>query len=106
MANETEKRASLSPGAKYLAGENFILRKVAGTYALISIGANIANFNGYIQLNETAAFLWQQMKSPKTLDELVTALTAEFEVSAEEARADVEELLEQLVQEEMVTMDG
>ena len=93
-------------GARFTASPDYIHRKIAGKNVLVSIGGNIANFNGYIQLNETAAFLWQQMKSPKTLDELVTALTAEFEVSAEEARADVEELLEQLVQEEMVTMDG
>ena len=95
-----------SPVARYRAEDHFILRKVAGSYALISVGENIANFNGYIHLNETAAFLWQQLQEPRNAEELVSSLRAEFEVSEEQAAADVKEFLVELVEEKMVSADG
>ena len=104
MANEGSQ--SLINSSKFLASENFILRKVAGTYALISVGANIANFNGFVQLNETAAFLWKQLETPKSAEDLTTALLEEFDVSQDEAEKDVTEFLEQLIQENMVSIDG
>lgn len=104
MANEGSQ--SLINSSKFLASENFILRKVAGTYALISVGANIANFNGFVQLNETAAFLWKQLETPKSAEDLTAALLEEFDVSQDEAEKDVAEFLEQLIQENMVSIDG
>ncbi|MDO4974491.1 MAG: PqqD family protein [Eubacteriales bacterium] len=95
-----------SSAVSYRASSNFIHRTVAGNDVLISVGGNIANFNGYIQLNETAAFLWQQLSSPKTEEELCAALIGEFEVSAEQAAADVKEFLGELVEEKMVSADG
>ena len=42
----------------YQASQNFIHRKIADSDVLISVGSNIANFNGYIELNGSAADLW------------------------------------------------
>lgn len=95
-----------SSAVSYRASSNFIHRTVAGNDVLISVGGNIANFNGYIQLNETAAFLWEQLKEPKTADELIKALTGEFDVTAEQASADVEEFLNELKENGMVSTDG
>ena len=103
---EKAEICTVSKGSKYIASENYILRKVAGTYALISVGANIANFNGFVQLNETAAFLWKQLETPKSAEDLISALLEEFDVSQDEAQKDVTEFLEQLIQENMVSIDG
>lgn len=103
---EKSEICTVSKDSKYIASENYILRKVAGTYALISVGANIANFNGFVQLNETAAFLWKQLETPKNVEELTAALLEEFDVSQDEAEKDVAEFLEQLIQENMVSIHG
>lgn len=103
---EKSEICTVSKDSKYIASENYILRKVAGTYALISVGANIANFNGFVQLNETAAFLWKQLETPKSAEELISALLAEFEVSREEASKDVMEFLQLLIEENMVSIHG
>ena len=42
---------------RYRVAEGFVHRQVAGNDVLISVGANVANFNGYITLNPTASFL-------------------------------------------------
>ncbi len=97
---------AFDPSKRYKAGADYILREVAGTNVLISIGGNIADFNGYIQLNETAAFLWKELSVPKTADELIQALTNEFDVSAEQADTAVCAFLTELVRDKMVAADG
>ena len=93
-------------GARYTASPDYIHRKIAGKNVLVSIGGNIANFNGYVQLNDTAAFLWAQLREPKTAGELAAALTAEFDVASEQAGADVREFLDTLAEAGMVRSDG
>ena len=89
--------------ARYQAKEGFVHRQVAGNDVLISVGANVANFNGYITLNTTASFLWDALAQPRTAGELEALLTAEFDVSAEIAYRDVMAFLEMLQQNAMVT---
>lgn len=48
------------------------------------------------QLNETAAFLWSELKEPKTLDSLVESLCRAFEVDGPTALASVRVTLAQL----------
>ena len=91
---------------RFKANSNYIFRNIAGKCILISIGENIADFNGCIELNATAAFLWQQLGECKTVPELVTALRAEFDVNADEAEADVRDFLGELVRDDMVSTDG
>lgn len=87
---------------RYLADKNYILRNVAGSHVLISIGDNIANFNGYIQLTETAAVLWKELGEPRTVDELTESLQKEYDVDPAQAESDVKEFIDHLVQEGMV----
>ncbi len=89
---------------RYQAAENFVHRQVAGNDVLISVGANVANFNGYITLNATASFLWNALAQLRTAGELETLLTEEFDVSAEVAHRDVMLFLEMLQRNAMVTV--
>lgn len=88
----------------YKAKEDFVHRKVAESDVLISVGANVANFNGYITLNPTASLLWDALATPQTVDTLTKMLIAEFDVSDEVAKTDVENLLEMLKRNSMVTV--
>ena len=71
--------------------ENFLLRQVAGSWLVMPIGQEMLDFNGIITLNETGAFLWQRLQEGADIEELATALTGEYKVSLEEARADIKE---------------
>ena len=76
---------------------NFLLRQVADTWVVMPIGQEMLDFNGMLTLNETGAFLWQKLQEGADLDGLVAALTGEYDVSAEIARADVQAFLDKLV---------
>ena len=88
--------------AHYRVQEGFVHRRVAGTDVLISVGANVANFNGYITLNPTASFLWDVLAQPRTVGELTVLLTEEFDVSGEKAEKDVISFLQMLRHNGMV----
>ena len=87
---------------RYRVAEGFVHRQVADNDVLISVGANVANFNGYITLNPTASFLWDALTQPRTADELTGLLTEEFDVSGETAQKDVAVFLDMLRRNRMV----
>ena len=87
---------------KYKASSNFICRNIAGSTVLISVGANIANFNGYIELNESAAAIWNMLQEPCDQNVLVNQMVETYEIPEEAAKADVTEFLGMLLEHQMV----
>lgn len=86
----------------YQAKDCYLHRKIAGQDILISLGGNIANFNGYVALNDTSSFLWDAMAKPVTKQMLVQALLGEFDVPEETAGQDVDEFITMLLEKEMI----
>jgi len=80
---------------------SYIHRKVAGSDVLVSVGANVARFNGYIELNPAGALIWEALKEPKTLQQLADALCAEFGIDGETARVDAGDFLQELLENDM-----
>ncbi|MBQ9885914.1 MAG: PqqD family protein [Lachnospiraceae bacterium] len=78
--------------------DDFILREIAGEYVIIPVGESAAIHSGIIELSETSAFVWKLLDNPCTIDELVAAVTEEYEVSSEEARDDILKLINSLNQ--------
>ena len=87
---------------RYQLAGRFVHRRVAGNDVLISVGANVANFNGYIMLNPTASFLWDALARPQSVSSLTDLLTEEFDVTRENAQNDVTHFLDMLMQNSMV----
>lgn len=50
----------------------------------------------YFSLNPVATYIWEQLEEAHTLDGLVALLVNEYEVDAEECRADVQEHLQEM----------
>lgn len=80
----------------------FILRNVGGQNVVVAVGAASRSFSGIIRLNETGRFLWEQLNAEKTEEELCDALLSEYELSAEQARADVSAFVQKLKEAELL----
>ena len=76
--------------------DGFVLRQVADTWVVMPLGQMSLDFNGMLTLNETGALLWQALEKGGDAEALTNALTAEYDVSAEEARKDVDAFLAKL----------
>jgi len=74
----------------------FILRKVGDSSVVITVGEAAKNFKGMIKLNETGAFIWSLISDNKTVDEIASAMTEEYEITKEQAKADAEAFINKL----------
>ena len=77
--------------------KDYVLRQIANTWVILPLGTAETSFSGMMKLNHSGAFLWKQLEQEKEFDSLVDALTMEYEVSREQAEADVKEFLEKLI---------
>lgn len=78
--------------------DNFVLRQVADTWCVLPLGEATLNLNGMLTLNDSGAMLWQTLEKGGSKDTLVDALLNEYDVTREQALADVEEFIEKLRQ--------
>ena len=80
---------------KFCLKDGFVLREIAGEFLAVPVNS-VENSSQLIVLNPVSALIWEMLGEEKTIAQLVDGITAEFAVSAEEAKADTEAFLEQL----------
>ena len=71
----------------------FMLKEVAGSNIVVPVGENTVDFNAMITLNESGAFLWQQLEKECSMADLVKVMTSEYDVDAETAEKDINTFL-------------
>lgn len=69
--------------------DQFIVRQIAGTWIAVPIGERVAETKGLLSLSETGVFLWKLLQEDITFEELISALTDEFDVTGETAEKDI-----------------
>jgi hypothetical protein len=67
---------------------NFILKNIAGTFYAVPLGETSKSIKGMIKLNDTAAFIWEQLEKEASENEIVSSVASRFKVSEEEAKND------------------
>ncbi|MBR2213995.1 MAG: PqqD family protein [Eubacterium sp.] len=81
--------------------EGYILRNVAGSFVVVPIGEATLEFNGMMNLNETGAFLFEKMIDGISRDDLIKALTDEYDVDDETAAEDVDAFIEKVKEQDL-----
>ena len=75
---------------------DFLLRDVAGTLVIVPVGAAVSAFPGMITLNATGAYIWELLETDQTVQSITDALVTRYEVTSQQAKADVEGFLAKL----------
>lgn len=76
--------------------DGFLLKKVGGQNVVVALGEASRSFNGIIRLNDTGVFLWQQLQQDKSEEQLLAALTAEYDIDPQQAGADIADFVDSL----------
>lgn len=71
-----------------------IMRTIAGETVLIPTGDLTQKFNGIINLNGVAAFIWEKMEEIESREEMVQLILDRYEIDEETARKDVNGFLD------------
>lgn len=87
----------LNPNQLRLNAEQVSAQILDGDAVMINLS------NGfYYSMSNVGAFIWERMVGGYTLDAIVDSLTQRYDVSVERARADLEALVAQLLEENLV----
>ena len=68
---------------------SIVTRKTGNEYVLVPITNNIADMNSVYTLNDTGAFIWEQINGIRNVEEIISVLTAEYDIDEKNAEADV-----------------
>lgn len=77
---------------------NFVLRQITDMWVVLPLAEQTVDFSGMLTLNDSGAMLWKLLEQGSSKDMLVEALTAEYEVSRQDAEKDVDDFIAKLVQ--------
>ena len=73
-----------------------VTRKTGNEYVLVPVADNIADMNSVYTLNETGAFIWEQIDGIRTVEEIISLLVKEYEIDNGSAERDVFTFIENL----------
>ena len=87
--------------------EGFEIQNVCGEYIIVPAGVENVDYSKIISLNETAAYLWENVvtKDSFTIDDMTALLLAEYEVEENVAREDCEMIVECWKEMELVEIN-
>lgn len=72
----------------------FRLRTICNEHIITAEGIENIDFSRIINMNESSAYLWKNVEGKEfTEEQLVSLLTAEYEVDEETAKNDVKQLI-------------
>ena len=75
--------------------DGFVLRTICGEHVVVGEGLAQVNFNKMLSLNDSAAYLWENIQGKEfTPAQMVELILEKYEVSPEQAAADVDKLLD------------
>lgn len=74
--------------------KSFILNEIAGEKILMARGTEAIDYGALVVFNDTGILIWESLEQPKTFDELSDILVKEYEISKEQADADLNAFLE------------
>jgi len=69
--------------------QGFIVRKIVDQSIVVPVGFKNVGFHTMISLNNSGAFLWQQLQTEKTEDDLLSAILEEYDIDETIALEDV-----------------
>ena len=87
----------------YKKNENFVFRKIENETILVPIKDNVGDMGSLYNLNEVAAFVWEQINGKTSLQEIKNQLLEKYEISARDAGNDLSEYIAQLEEIDAIT---
>lgn len=77
--------------------DGFVLQIIADEYIVVPIGADADRLHGIIKLNESGAFLWNEMKDKDLeLEDIVQMISDRYHLNKDQVLYDAERFIEKL----------
>ena len=88
----------------YCKNESFVFRRIESETILVPIKDNVGNMGCIYNLNEMGAFIWEHLDGQHKLRSVKDKIVDEYEVSPQEAEADLKAFVTDLIEIEAVRL--
>jgi coenzyme PQQ synthesis protein D (PqqD) len=92
----------LNPGDRYRPNPDGVVAEVVDGEAII---LNLVN-GSYYSLDQVGGRIWTLLDEQRPLEQIVKAVASEYAVTLDQARADLERLLAELLDEQLIVTDA
>jgi Coenzyme PQQ synthesis protein D (PqqD) len=79
-------------------GDEVAAKVIDGEAIIINLANGI-----YYSMDKVGGLIWEMIEGKQTLEEIITATVARYDVSREQAQVDVELLVNELLRENLIT---
>ncbi len=76
--------------------KGFVTREIAGTIVAVPTGELVNEFQGMINLTNSAKFVWDLLQEDISIEEISDKLSKEYDIDIEKAKIDVEKFVNNL----------
>lgn len=90
---------------KYRIKSGYILREIAGEYAIVPIDEECLITNAVMVPNDSAVFLWNVFQQPTTIEDVVQKGIKEYEVTEDKIRNAVKRFVEDTLKYQILKED-
>ena len=75
---------------------DLVTRNISGETIIVPVEGHVGDLDSIYTLNEVGSTIWALIDGRTSLDQIAAAISDQFEVTPEEARRDVVELIDSL----------
>jgi len=79
-------------------GEEIAAKVIDGEAIIINLASGI-----YYSMDKVGGLIWEMIDGGRTLEEMLAVILARYEVSPDQVKTDIEQLVNELLQENLVT---
>ena len=81
---------------RFVRSELVVARVVAGETLIVPVRAKVGDLASIYTFNGTGTLIWKLLETPKSVTQLATAVTQEYEIESERAERDVAEFMSEM----------
>jgi hypothetical protein len=86
----------------YKKKSEIVSRQIAGETMLIPVMGKIADMQKIFAMNAVGEFIWMRLDGKEDLGKISEAISSSFDVSQQQALAEAEEFVRELLQEDLI----
>ena len=82
--------------------QGFIRRKIQDKYVVVATGDASKTYRNFIELNQTASVIWDEVKNGKTIEQIAELFVKEYGITIEKATQDINKTIDLLIKEGII----
>ncbi len=87
--------------ARFIRNQDVVARQIEGELIIVPVRRGVGDMNSLYTLNPVGSVLWDFMAQEHSLPEMVQRVCDEFEVTATQAKDDIQSFLDSMLQEKL-----